>query len=422
MTVPSQKAGLRIKWLIFAILACSYVLVYFHRLCASVLAVDLMGDLNAGGSLIGLLGAAYFYPYAVMQLPAGLLSDSWGPRKTITVFFLVAFAGSILLGLAPTVTWAILGRTLVGVGVAMLFVPTLKVLAEWFKPEEFATMTGILLAMGGVGSLVATAPLVWLSNNLGWRQSFVLIGISTLILAALVGVFVRNRPGDLAASETPNPISARDQLKQLYRAMGQVLTCRYFWPVALWFFFDFAIFFSFGGLWSGPYLMHVYGMSREETGRILSMMAFGLVAGGPLLSWLSDRVFYRRKPVLILCATGMIILTGLLVFSTDIPVWGLYLFFFLITVCGNAIGAIGFTMNKELFPIPIAGTATGLVNLFPFVGGALFQPLIGHLLERGGKVADAYAVSAYQNAFMVLFVCAWIAFGAALFTRETLSQ
>ena len=72
-----------------------------------------------------------------------------GPRKTITLFFIVAFAGSVVLGLAPTVTWAIAGRTLVGIGVAMLFVPTLKILAEWFKPTEFAVMTGILLAMGG---------------------------------------------------------------------------------------------------------------------------------------------------------------------------------------------------------------------------------------------------------------------------------
>lgn len=100
---------------------------------------------------MGLPGAAYFYPYAVMQLPAGLLSDSWGPRKTITLFFIVAFIGSVLLGIAATAAWAIGGSTLVGVGVVILFVPALKVLAEWFKPAEFTYMNRILLAMGGVG-------------------------------------------------------------------------------------------------------------------------------------------------------------------------------------------------------------------------------------------------------------------------------
>ena len=92
-----------------------------------MLALDIMRDLNAGGTLAGFMAAAYFYPYAAMQLPAGLLSDSWGPRNSITLFFGVAFFGAIILGMAPSVFWAIAGRTLVGLGVSMLFVPTMKV-------------------------------------------------------------------------------------------------------------------------------------------------------------------------------------------------------------------------------------------------------------------------------------------------------
>ena len=90
---------LRYRWLIFWILASGYILVYFHRLCPAVVAVDMMRDLKAGGALTGFLSAAYFYPYAIMQLPAGLLSDSWGPRNTITLFFGIACVGSLLLGL-----------------------------------------------------------------------------------------------------------------------------------------------------------------------------------------------------------------------------------------------------------------------------------------------------------------------------------
>ena len=128
MAVDLLRRALRYRWFIFGILAMGYVLVYFHRFCPAVVALDMMRDLKAGGGLLGILGAAYFYPYALMQLPAGLLSDSWGPRKTITVFFCIAFLGSLLLGMAATAFWAIIGRTLVGLGVAMLFVPTIKVL------------------------------------------------------------------------------------------------------------------------------------------------------------------------------------------------------------------------------------------------------------------------------------------------------
>ena len=130
------RKALSYRWVIFWILAFGYVLVYFHRLCPAVVAIDMMKDLNAGGALTGFLSAAYFYPYALMQLPAGLLSDTWGPRKTITLFFIIAFAGSVILGFAPSVALAILGRTLVGIGIAMLFVATMKVLAEWFKKNR----------------------------------------------------------------------------------------------------------------------------------------------------------------------------------------------------------------------------------------------------------------------------------------------
>ncbi|MCF8065396.1 MAG: MFS transporter, partial [Desulfarculaceae bacterium] len=105
------------RWLVFVVLACAYLLVYFHRTCPAVVAADLMRDLKAGATSLGMLGAAYFYPYALMQLPAGLLSDTWGPRKTITLFFPLAGVGAIWLGLAGSIGPAFAARTLVGLGV-----------------------------------------------------------------------------------------------------------------------------------------------------------------------------------------------------------------------------------------------------------------------------------------------------------------
>jgi len=151
------------RWVVFCLLAFGYLLVYFHRLCPAVVALDMQADLQTSGALLGFLAAAYFYPYALMQLPSGLLSDSWGPRKTIAVFFALAGASSIFLGMVESMGFAILARILVGLGVAMLFVPTMKVMTNWFKVEEFAMMTGILMAVGGLGAYTASLPLAWLS-------------------------------------------------------------------------------------------------------------------------------------------------------------------------------------------------------------------------------------------------------------------
>jgi sugar phosphate permease len=417
------RKALRYRWFIFWILAFGYILVYFHRLCPAVVAVDMMRDLHAGGALLGLLGSAYFYPYALMQLPAGLLSDSWGPRRTITLFFTIAFAGSLLLGFAPSLFWAIVGRTLVGLGVSMLFVPTMKVLAEWFRIREFATMTAILMAMGGLGSLTAATPLALLSNWMGWRLSFVIVGILTLLLAILVWLFVRDRPADLGWPSPSEPSGPAPPPIGLVEGMKKVLTYPRFWPLAIWFFFDCAVFFSFGGLWGGPYLMQVYGLSKATTGQILSMIAIGMIVGSPLLSFLSNRVFQGRKPVLVLSSFVVLCLTALLAFYTDgIPLLGLYLISLGLGIFASAVVVIAFTTTKELFPVQMAGTSTGLVNLFPFAGGAVFQPVLGYLLERHGRIEGALTLAGYEEAFLALFVCGIIAFLATLFLQETLTK
>jgi sugar phosphate permease len=423
MSSESLKKALKYRWLIFWILAVSYVLVYFHRLCPAVVAVDMMKDLRAGGALLGLLSSAYFYPYALMQFPAGLLSDSWGPRKAITLFFVIAFLGSLLLGLSPSLFWAVVGRTLVGLGVSMLFVPTMKVLAEWFRVKEFATMTGILMAMGGIGSLSAAAPLALFSTWVGWRMSFVVVGFFTLVLAALVWSFVRDRPSDMGWPSLAEHQAAQPEEIGLLQGMKKVLSHPRFWPIALWFFFDCAIFFSFGGLWGGPYLMQVYGLTKPQAGNILSMLAIGMIVGSPALSFLSNRVFRGRKPVLIMSSLIMVAITAALAFVTDgLPVFCLYLICLGMGIFSSAIVVIGFTTTKELFPVSIAGTSTGLVNLFPFAGGAIFQPLLGYIIERQGKVAGAFTLAGYRDAFVCLFVCGLIAFVSCLFLKETLAR
>ncbi len=413
----------RYRWVIFTILAFGYVLVYFHRLCPAVLAVDMMADLHATATLTGLLGAAYFYPYALMQLPAGLLSDSWGPRKTITLFFLVAFVGSVILGFAPNVLWAIVGRSLVGLGVAMLFVPTLKVLAEWYHVREFALMTGILMALGGVGSLSAATPLAYLSARIGWRLSFVSVGVFTLFLAVLVYSFVRNRPGDMGwpspsqdAKTGPAPIRIG-----LMDGVRKVLTSAAFWPLAAWFFFNCAIFFSFGGLWGGPFLVQMYDLDNRQAAQILSMLAVGMIVGSPLLSYVSNNVVRARKPVLVFSSVVVLALAAALAFFTQkMPAPGLYVICFGLGVFSSAIVVIGFTANKELFPVQMAGTATGIVNLFPFAGGAIFQPILGMALEQHGKVDGKFTLAGYEAAFLILFACAVAALFASFFIRETL--
>ena len=173
---PTEKM-LTYRWLVLGIMALAFAFVYFHRLCPAIVAVDLQKAFGASGSVMGLLASAYFYPYAVMQFPAGLLSDSIGPRKTVTVFLIIAGVGSLLFGFASGIGTAIAARIMVGVGVSMVFIPAMKVFSQWFRISEFAFVTAILNVMGGVGALSAATPLAFIAGWLGWRAGFELIGI-----------------------------------------------------------------------------------------------------------------------------------------------------------------------------------------------------------------------------------------------------
>ncbi|MEI8355995.1 MAG: MFS transporter [Deltaproteobacteria bacterium] len=421
MTASDLHKTLRYRWLIFWSLAFGYVLVFFHRLCPAVVATDMMTDLHASGALVGFLSSAYFYPYALMQLPTGLLADRWGPRKTVTLFLCLACIGSILLGLTPSPAGAIIGRVLVGLGVSTLFVCTLKIIAEWFSVREFTVMTGILMAMGGIGSLSAAAPLALASSRIGWRLSFVVVGLLTGVLAALVWWVVRDRPANLGWPSPAEHTALNLPRVRLADGIRQVVTRPAFWPLAIWFFFKYGIFTSFAGLWGGPYLMHLYGISRSRAGGILSLVAVGMVVGSLLLGYVSDRLLKGRKPTLILASMVIVCLTGLLAFATEklsLPLIGALCFGF--GVFGSAIAVVGFTSARELFPPRIAGTCFGLLNIFPFAGGALLQPLLGYILESHGKIGEAFTAEGYRQAFLVLFLSALASLCATFFVKETI--
>ncbi|KYC44666.1 MAG: regulatory protein UhpC [Candidatus Methanofastidiosum methylothiophilum] len=429
------------RFLVFLIIGIAYLLVFFHRVAPAVVALDMMSDLKAGAVLIGFLASGYFYPYAIMQLPTGILSDSWGPRKTITLFFLIASIGSFILGLSVDISSAIFGRILVGLGASTLYVCALKILSQWYKGEEFATMTGFLIAIGGVGLLVSTIPLALLSNAVGWRIPFIITGGITLLIALLVWVFVRNSPQEIGMPAVIRNKSSEDggmpllgmpavvknntstqKKSPILRSSVKVLSLKYYWPASIWMFCTMAIYLAFGGLWGGPYLVQVYSMTKVEASKVLSMIAVGMIIGSPLMGVLSDRIIKRRKIVVNVSSVILLLIMLFLYFwVSSIPSIGLYLLCLGIGIFSVGTVAIGYALIKDLFPVEIAGTSTGIANFFPFLIGALYQPLMGYILELNGKVGDSYTVLGYQNAFLVLLISSLIACIASFFIKETKS-
>ena len=412
----------RYRHLVFGILGAAYILVFFHRVAPAMLAVDMMRDLQTGGALMGLMASAYFYPYALMQIPAGLLSDSLGPRRSVTFFFIFAAAGSVAFGLVTSIGMAIATRVVVGLGVAMVFVPTLKILTNWFESAKFVRMTGIFISLGGVGAYIASAPLALLSEAAGWRASMVVIGVITLVIALAVWLLVRDTPQELGFQPLNGKIDQNPAVNRirLFRGMGLVFKTLRFWPMAICFFLGATVSLSFNGLWGGPFLMQVYGMSKPQAGTVLSAMAFGLIFGAPMMSWFSDRMFHSRKKLIIANQfASLCLFIPLAFFTGDFNMAMLFIWCFASGILNAGVIVIGYATIKELFPVEIAGTATGLVNIFPFAGAALGQPLMGWYLDSIVGTGGHYSVDAYSSAFKVCLLFIFGALVASLFLKET---
>jgi sugar phosphate permease len=412
------------RWCIFWVLAAQYLIVYFHRVSPAVVASDLIDSFSLSGASLGLLASAYFYPYAIMQVPVGILSDSWGAKKTIILFSLIASLGAICFGFAPDFGIAVASRTLVGFGLSAIFIATMCILVQWFRPVELARVSGLLMAIGGAGWFLATTPLALLSQHFGWRASIVSVGIGSLLIVFFIWLTVKDAPDEKASGDIDGKADGLDTKKRnTIEDLKIILRNKSFWAISIWFIMRGGALFGFFGLWAGPYLVDCYRLSGRAAGNILSMVAFAIISISPVMGHISDKILMSRKKVLVgTSALNVFCWLTLLVFFKNLPVPALYVIFFLMGITISSVGTIAIVAAKELFPHEMAGTSMGATNLFPFAGAVIFQPFMGYVLDKGGKTGGTYAPSSYKILLWVFFITSIIALISIMQCRETFKK
>ena len=399
------------------VVVASYVLSFFQRFAPAGIAQDLAAAFQTSAASLGALAATYFYVYTVMQVPTGILVDTLGPRRILFFGGLVAGGGSLLFGMAESLNAALIGRTLVGLGVSVVFIAMLKIIAVWFEERRFATVVGMSMLVGNLGSVLAGAPLSWLAQATGWRGVFVGVGGVSLVLAVLCWLLVRDRPD---ASEGTHP-HAVDRTVVLTGLLS-VLKNRATWPAAAVNFGIAGSFFAFAGLWATPYLTQVHGMTRAVASSHLSLYFAGFAIGCLFIGGLSDRL-QRRKLVVLVAAhiyglIWLVWLTGMLM-----PLTASYALF---AVMGVATAAFTLTWAcaKEVNPPQLSGMSTSVTNIGGFLGGALLQPAVGWIMDLSwnGTMADGvrvYAPEDFKLGFLLLAAVAWFGAMSAWRIRET---
>ena len=407
------------RWLALAVVAVGYILSFFQRFAPAGIAQDLASTFQTSAASLGALASTYFYVYTLTQIPTGVLVDTLGPRRILAMGGLVGGIGSLLFGFAPTFAWALVGRTLIGLGVSVTFVAMLKLIAVWFEENRFATMVGVCLLIGNLGSVLAGSPLSATAQMVGWRSVFVAVGIISLVLGGLCWWVVRDSPqSSIASGEKPSAMS----FTQAWQGLKSVIGNRDTLPALLINAGISGSFFTCVGLWGAPYLMQVHGMSKVTASFHLSLWALGFAVGCFFIGSLSDRLG-RRKPVMMVVSHLYAAMWLVLLSCVALPVALSYALF-----VGLGVLTSGFSLTwacaKEVNAPKLSGMSTSVANMGGFLATALMQPFVGWVMDWGwaGQMlggARAYDVRTWQYGMAVMTLMAVLGALSTWWLRET---
>jgi len=401
------------RWLIFFISSSLFFLSQFYRVSNAVIAPQLLNDFSIDTTGLGLISASFFYAFALTQIPIGLLLDKIGPRSMMTALSAIGIFGAIIFSWAESMTLGVTGRILLGVGMACNLMGTYKLLTLWFSPRAFATLAGIVVALGTAGNMLATTPLVILVNQFGWRSSFQLIAVINFLLTLMFFIVVKDRPRE----SMPGSVEANMNIQHALGNIRILLKQIDFWIISFSTFARYGIFAAFQALWAGPYLMEVRGYSALTTGNLILLLNVGMILGAPCWGTLSDRLFNTRKWIII-AGTIAIVLTIVILalIPPGTPLAGVSMLFFGFGFF-NATGLLMYPHIKELMPSEMSGAAMTGINFFTMIGPAVFLQGLGILMQTLYPEASL-GPEAFNAAFTVCIISLLLVLVLYFFTRE----
>ncbi|MCA1960737.1 MAG: MFS transporter [Desulfomonile sp.] len=393
------------RWVILVVGSMNFIMSMFFRSSTAVISPALVEELGFTNSQLGDLSAAFFYAFAAGQVPIGISLDRLGPRLTICILAVVGISGGVLFGLGTTSAHLILGRILLGIGMGGNLMTLMALMTVWFPVDRFASLSGLAVCAGMVGSLMATTPLTVLSMWLGWRMAFLALVVLNAAIVASFVLVIRDRPeGQIRPSHKRQPIAAG--LFRLFRMYS-------FWAISMSNFVRYGFIAALQSLWLVPYFVFGLGVGEIAASNILLALTIGYMVGLPLSGALSDRVFHSRKRV-VLCAQALlcILTTSALLLTGSTPYW-VMLFLFSVFGFAGAPGQVTYAHMKELIPQSMTAQGITSVNLFTMLGAGLMTHLLGFAIGSDPKAlsgSDAFSGVWYIGALALGISCVLYAF------------
>ena len=411
----------RIAWLVWALAAALYLIAFYQRVAPAVITQELSRDFSLSAGGLGNLSAFYFYSYVAVQIPTGLLADRWGPRRVLALGAALTAAGTLVFALAPSVTWANIGRMAIGAAAGVAFVSMLKLASHWLPARRYAFASGVALFVGVLGATLAGPPLRIAVDAFGWRAVMVASAAVSAAVAVAIWIVVRDDPAERGYASFHHA-QAHSRQVPVAAQLREVLSYRNTWLLLVIPGAFSGVILTFAGLWGVPFLVSQYGFSTRGAAALTSAMlvcwSVASMAYGPM----SERIG-RRKPVYLGGLVAMMALWSVLILVPGLSRVALVALLMAISVAAGAF-IVTFAYARESVPARLAGTVSGVANMGVMLGGMFMQPLVGFVLDRhwSGALVNGvrvYDSAAYRWGFALILVWGALSLVLLAFTRET---
>ncbi|MFC3908115.1 MFS transporter [Legionella dresdenensis] len=411
------------KQALFGSLVCAVgAFFYCYEFVLRIIPGALQSELSAAfghisATTFGQLSAFYYFAYSPMQLPVGMLMDRYGPRRLLTFACFCCAIGSLMFMNTSSMLIAGSGRFLVGFGSSFAFVGVLSLAMRWLPKRYFSLVAGLITTLGMLGLVYGEVKITDIAVSMGWQHVLSLMVTIGAVLTVLIFLVVRDSP--------EGHVNHKHPLPEFFENVWHVLTSPQVWLIG---FVGACLYTSlsvFGELWGKSYLEQAHHLTKVEAARTVSAMFLGWAVGAPVAGYLSDRSGRRVLPLVLGAVMGLICIS-IVLYCPGLSYVSLNILLFLYGLF-SATEIIVFIMAKENSGAKLSGTVFAATNMIVTLGGVVFQPLVGKLLDSFGDshvVAGEhiYSVVDYQLALSVLPISLLLVMILAFFMKDSRSN
>ena len=393
---PCFSASVLMPWVVCVSASLFFFYEFIQGNMFASIADNIMQDFHIQADKMTYLSSIYYLSNVLFIFVAGMVLDKYSPKKTILIAMAFCVLSTFVLAHAHSFYLALLCRFITGIGSAFCFLGPVRLASRWFPARRMAMVTGIIVTIAMTGGMMAQYPMAKLVSFMGWRDALMVVGWFGVVILTIMAVGIVDKDHEKSSispkKETILSIARLAYLNpQTLRAA--LYTSLMNMAIAV-----------FGAMMGSLYLMQRLGVSKEEAALVNSFLFLGVIFGGPVMGYISDKLGLRVVPM----KWGVLLSLAIVLLVLYVPV-SLVVMKFLFFLLGffTAAQVISYALVAESSQPSMTATAVSVVSLLTQGGYIVYQNLFSWLLIRHGGMqmmdgVPVYSLGDYDFAAIIL--------------------